>query len=384
MSRTLAEGLNSGGLNSCIDVDKLLTPIEGDNPSGENLQYTGLYDEIREARRSEDMEEQGDWKHEAKTSDWPKVIALSTNALETKTKDLQVAVWLSEAIVKTYNFVGLYDSLQLLKRLLENFWDTIYPEIEDGDLEARANAFSWFDRQISMLIKQLPITASTLTDNYSYLQYEESKFFDIPEKTDNLSSEELHHINELKEQATKEHKTTSEQWRKAQNTSSFSFYQTNYNLLNECWKAYLELDKAMDDVFASQTPGLGILKKSLEDIRGLIEKIYKAKQPITATSQAESISTTLTEQTEKSSPAEQLHATVFTTSTGIINSREDALQRLKDVAGYFHKTEPHSPVAFLVERAVKWGEMPLDQWLGEVIKSNEILDQVRETLGIKG
>ncbi len=53
------------------------------------------------------------------------------------------------------------------------------------------------------------------------------------------------------------------------------------------------------------------------------------------------------------------------------------------MAEYFHKTEPHSPVAFLIERAIKWGEMPLDQWLEEVIKNNEILGQVRETLGIK-
>ncbi len=370
-------------LKPCVNFDELLVPIGGDNPSGENLQYSGLYDEIREARRSEDMEEQGDWKREAKTADWHKVIALSTNALQTKTKDLQVAVWLSEALVKNYSFVGLRDSLQLLKRLLENFWDTFYPEIEDGDLEARANAFSWFDRQISFLIKQLPMTASNLTNNYSYLQYEESKSFDIPEKTDNLSSEELRHVDELKGQAAKEHKTTSEQWRKAQNTSPISFYQTNYNLLNECWQAYLELDKLMDERFASQTPGLGTLKKSLEDIRSLIAKVYKEKQPITTASQLDSSSPSSTEKVEKFSPIEQPYTNVFSTVTGIIKSRGDALQRLKEVAEYFHKTEPHSPVAFLVERAIKWGEMPLDQWLEEVIKSNEILGQVRETLGIK-
>ena len=376
-------------LKPCINFEELLIPIDSDNPSGENLQYAGLYDEIREARRSEDIEEQGDWKREAKIADWYKVIALSINALQTKTKDLQIAVWLSEALVKNYSFVGLRDSLQLLKRLLENFWDTIFPENEDGDLEARANAFSWFDRQISILLKQLPITASNLTDNYSYLQYEESKFFDIPEKTDSLSSEELRHIDELKEQASKENKITSEKWRKAQNTSSISFYQTNYNLLNDCWQAYLDLDKLMDERFASQTPGLGVLKKSLEDIRSLIEKIYKGKQPIVATTNTSPPNSTspnlteLTEKMEKSSPTEQLYTTVFAAATGVIRSRGDALQRLKEVAEYFHKTEPHSPVAFLIERAIKWGEMPLDQWLEEVIKNNEILGQVRETLGIK-
>ncbi|MBK7992303.1 MAG: hypothetical protein IPK14_02480 [Blastocatellia bacterium] len=86
---------------------------------------------------------------------------------------------------------------------------------------------------------------------------------------------------------------------------------------------------------------------------------------------------------EKSSIVEQPSTKSFPINTGVISCREDALHRLKDVAEYFRKTEPHSPVAFLVQRAIKWGEMPLDQWLEEVIKNNEALDQVRETLGIK-
>lgn len=365
----------------CISFEQLLRPIEGENPSGENLQYTGLYDDIREARRSEDVEELGEWKREIKTSDWNKVIILSTDALETKTKDLQIVVWFSEALVKHYGFLGLRDSLQLLKGLLENFWESIYPENEDGDLEARANAFSWFDRQISISIKQLPLTASTLTDNCSYLQYEESKLFDVPEKIDDLSFEEKRKIEELKEQAEKENKTTSEEWRKAQNTSPLSFYQTTFNLLNDCWKAFLELDKLMDEKFLSQTPGLGMLKKSLEDIHNLVSKIYKEKQPAKTASEAEQLPKS--EGMEKSSIVEQPSTKSFPINTGVISCREDALHRLKDVAEYFRKTEPHSPVAFLVQRAIKWGEMPLDQWLEEVIKNSEALDQVRETLGIK-
>src|ERR1051326_8846028 len=47
-----------------IDVDALLTPIPGDNPAGENLQYSGIYDEIREARRADDNLTKGDWEHE--------------------------------------------------------------------------------------------------------------------------------------------------------------------------------------------------------------------------------------------------------------------------------------------------------------------------------
>lgn len=372
---------------STINLTELLASIQEDNPVGENLQYTGLYDEIREARRAEDSQEQGAWKHEIKTADWRKVIDLSTNALQNKTKDLQITVWLAEALVSSYGFLGLYDSFQLLSGLLENFWETIYPQDEEGDLEARANTFAWFDRQISLLIKQIRITASTLTDNYSYLQYQESRQFDIPEKTDDLSSEESHRIEELREYATKENKITSEQWRKAQNTSPVSFYQTTHQLLSQCWQAYLALDKLMDEKFANQTPGLGSLKKTLEDIHLLVEKIYREKQPVTPLVNTATATPTATP-TVNTALGENLSSHVelssgSTLNRGAISSRKDALQRLEEVAQYFHRTEPHSPVAFLIERALKWGEMPLDQWLSEVIKNNEVLEQVRETLGIK-
>src|SRR5690606_21328360 len=69
------------------------------------------------------------------------------------------------------------------------------------------------------------------------------------------------------------------------------------------------------------------------------------------------------------------------TATGAIQSRRDALKRLADVADFFQKTEPHSPVAYLVQRSVKWGNMPLESWLRDVIKDESVLGQIRQTLG---
>ncbi len=68
--------------------------------------------------------------------------------------------------------------------------------------------------------------------------------------------------------------------------------------------------------------------------------------------------------------------------TGAIQNRQDALKRLSEVAEYFRKSEPHSPVSYLVNRAVKWGEMPLESWLQDVIKDEAVIFQLRETLGI--
>ncbi|HAF22372.1 MAG TPA: hypothetical protein DCK93_05575, partial [Blastocatellia bacterium] len=108
-----------------VDVEALLAPIPGDNPVGENLQYSGLYDEIREARRSDDNLEQGDWQHEVKTAGWPKVVELATGALATRTKDLQVCAWLVEALVELYGFAGMRDGLKVMRGLHEQYWDCL-------------------------------------------------------------------------------------------------------------------------------------------------------------------------------------------------------------------------------------------------------------------
>src|SRR5689334_18714196 len=116
----------SSAVAEITGIEALLAPIPGDNPAGENMQYTGLYDEIREARRSEENLEQGEWKRETKSSDWHLVESLSSDSLATKTKDLQICVWLAEALVKLHGFTGFIDSLKLTRGLLENYWEKLY------------------------------------------------------------------------------------------------------------------------------------------------------------------------------------------------------------------------------------------------------------------
>ena len=58
------------------------------------------------------------------------------------------------------------------------------------------------------------------------------------------------------------------------------------------------------------------------------------------------------------------------------------MRRLAAVAAFFKRTEPHNPLAYLVERAIRWGGMPLEEWLREVVSSDDILGRIRETLGL--
>jgi type VI secretion system protein ImpA len=130
-----------------IDVAALIAPLEGDAPAGESLQYSGVYDEIREARRSEDSLAQGDWQRDTKVADWHTVIELATDALATRTKDLQIGAWLAEALIEIHGFTGLRDALACHRRYARIFLGRLIPGGDDGDLEGRGNSLAWMDRQ---------------------------------------------------------------------------------------------------------------------------------------------------------------------------------------------------------------------------------------------
>lgn len=365
-----------------LDFESLLAPIDGDNPAGESLRYDGTFDQIKEARREDEMLAQGDWARDLKVADWPQVIKLATNALTKKTKDLQIAAWLVEGLAKFDRhdrWVAFRDGLQLLRGLHENFWDNVYPEIDpeddDGPLAGRANVLASFDARLASVIKEFPLTAG---QKYSYLQYLESKQFEIPENIEGLEYDQQEKFKALRAQAEAERKVTGEEWRKAKSVTTRDFIEARLALINECWDAYKALDAEMDTRFARETPGLGELKKSLDEIRTLVDLFVKEKQK--AEPREGEIGSVESAEGEDAGIVAS-GGGGFAVASGSIRSRQEALKRLADIAMFFRQTEPHSPVSYAVERAVKWGNMPLEAWLADVLKDGTALESVREVLG---
>jgi type VI secretion system protein ImpA len=68
--------------------------------------------------------------------------------------------------------------------------------------------------------------------------------------------------------------------------------------------------------------------------------------------------------------------------SGPIKTRAQALEQLRQVATFFRNTEPHSPVAYLADKAAQWGDMPLHVWLRSVMKDQGGLSHIEELLGL--
>ena len=213
--------------------------------------------------------------------------------------------------------------------------------------------------------------------NFSWLEWNESRPFDIPESIPGaLDGDSQARLADLKRQATEENKTSGEDFRKAKGSTPKSFYEDASKTLAQGWDEFQGLDRIMDEKFGRQTPGLGELKKALEEVRRVVDGILKEKRALEPDARTGP---------RTPPPVRKAAGRVYRVAgpSGPIRSRGEALARLGEVAEFFRQTEPHSPVSYLVQRAITWGQMPLETWLADVIKDNNVLEGIKETLGIR-
>ena len=157
--------------------DDLLDPITAEQPAGVDLRWTSEWDRIKEARRADDGLDSGKWaKKDQKASDWPRVRDLVTSALRERSKDLQLALWLTEAEIKLRGFEGLRDGLRITRELIVRYWDQgLYPVMEDGP-EDRAGPFEWLNSKLVDSIAALSITPrDDKGREYSFIDLQEAR-----------------------------------------------------------------------------------------------------------------------------------------------------------------------------------------------------------------
>ncbi len=361
--------MNMVELSYCDAINNLLQPISSEAPAGDDLSFSTLFDEVREARRADDADlQQGAWEINIKNADWHRVRSLCESALSSQTKDLQLAAWYIEALVHLEGFAGFANGLELFHGLVTNYWACAYPLVEYGDLDERAGKVSWLNTQLPLAIKRIPITDHK-NFSYSWLQWQESRW------VENLGQRDP----AAKALAINEGKLAGETFDKAAQQSERAFGET---LVRDVERATLLLKAVIDSVenaFGADAPSLIELRQALLDCKLLVDRLYGGVHSQLAPAQAtDSINAVA------SSIQESLHPSIprGVKIVGALSSREDAVQALRDVAHYFRINEPHSPVALLAARAAKWAEMSVEEWLSTVIKDDATLTQLRELLDI--
>jgi type VI secretion system protein ImpA len=259
------------------DIDKIIAPIAGDNPCGEDLRYSGVYEEIKEARRADDTLNQGEWQRDLKTSDWEKVIKAGFDSLANKTKDIQIAVWLTEALIYKTGFTGLADGLNILAVYLSDFWDTVYPAIDDGDLEFRAGPLSFLNDKVASSINDIPLTDPASTEGFSYSRWQESRQTGFEKDLKNQYSDIDENKRKARDEKITEGKITGEQFDTAASRSSKQFYASLAEEISRCKTEFERFDAVTEEKFGKDAPRLTEIGKAIDDNLQLVKRILKEK-----------------------------------------------------------------------------------------------------------
>ncbi len=332
--------------------DDVLNPIPGENPSGESVRYAPVFDKIKEARRADDDAPQGEWNFERKTADYPLVIKLAGEVLATKSKDLQVAAWLTEAILRKEGFSGLKAGLELIKGLIENFWDTLYPELDDGDAEMRAAPLEWLGTRMESALRSVPLTRK----GANWFQFKESRAVGYEATTDTDAKMEARNT------AIAEGKMSGEEWDSAVAGTPKEFYAGTEETLDGILEVLESLSPIGEEKFGDVAPSFRPMRTTVEEIRHTVHGLLQKKREVEPDEGAEAPAIQESEEAPAAETSwEQPAAAKPKPRGGPIAAepvdQDDAFQRVTAVAAYLRRNDPSSPLPYLLLRGLRWGEL---------------------------
>jgi type VI secretion system protein ImpA len=327
-----------------LDLSSLLQPIPGDNPAGSPVPFD-VRDKLKSAREEKASDTPGG---DAGRADWHGIVRLATETLTNTSKDLDVAARLTEAVVKLHGFAGLHDGLKLLLGLVEECWDRMYPAIEDGDVEVRAGPFYWLDDPIKGA--RFPSTLRLVP----LVWYEGEGIGCLDWMPPDKWAKRV----------------TQEEFDRALLATSAELIAGHVEALKESHALLDRLVAVLNERMGSAAPGLVAVREAVEECQRLAGEIASRKGPVAGTA-------------EQGAAVQEGTAAAPSGPLRSATSRAEAYRQLQQAADLLQELEPHSPIPYLVRRAVELGAMPFPDLMRALIRNAEVLAEMNRELGIK-
>jgi type VI secretion system protein ImpA len=153
--------------------------------------------------------------------------------------------------------------------------------------------------------------------------------------------------------------------------TSAAFFVNLLDDLNECLQEFAVLNDALKTRCGADAPPSSNIRSALESCRDAIRHIARDKLPTAAVDVGET------------TPASASAAAGPAANPDTPRDREDAFQTLLHVAAFFRRSEPHSPVSYALENAVRWGRMTLPELMAELLSVDASRQEYFKQVGIR-
>lgn len=367
-----------------FDLAALLEPIPGDAPQGEDIKedssaqspYYRLKDARSNARDAERLLDSGDSNAEDPAQLWRAVRELGLKTLMEKTKNLEVAVWVTEAYVRSHGLLGLAAGAALIKGLTEQYWDDVFPLPDEYDgIETRTMPITGLSGQGGngtlvqplyniALFNRLDGTPVTL---FSYK---------ASEKLPGLPPEQrLARI----EAGTPAFEDIEKEARTAASGRILGKVREEAALALGIWE---EMGTLLDEKASEAPPSTSTVRDMVREIHGLAER-YAPAPAAASGAAADGAGGGDAAPSGGSSAGGMPMQGGFAVPAGQAASREDALRTLETLATFFRRTEPVSPLAYTLDDAIRRARMSWPNLLEEIVADPATRAAILSALGIR-
>jgi type VI secretion system protein ImpA len=356
-----------------IPLEALLAPVSEDEPAGTNIRLdsspTSVYYRLKDARSGARMEErraEADGGIPGLSADWQTILSLAAEVLAERSKDLELAAWLTEALVRARGFAGLRDGVRLLRGFIEQYWDTFWSLEDEEGLETRLAPLAGLNGEgaegtLIQPLRTVPVTARGDLGALAAYHYDQAWALG------QVGDEEVRARREAAGEIT------MGQFMAAVNASGGEFY---VSLLADMAEALAEIDAlraALDERAGREAP-------SVSDIRGVVTMVHDTVRGFSKDLVARTAGPDETADGGGEAPAGS--ADSFG-ALGGVRGREEALRTLTQVADYFRRYEPHSPISTSLDELVRRARMPFPELLAELLPDPTAWRSALTSAGIK-
>ncbi|MBN2490934.1 MAG: type VI secretion system protein TssA [Planctomycetes bacterium] len=372
------------GSSEVLDFEALLAPIPGEYPTGIDLRQdpapTSPYRDLKAAVARARTEARRKIAGEPDAApDWNVVVEAAKAMLSGASKDLVVATWLAEALLHEHGFGGLRDGFRLARELVERFWEGLHPMPDEEGAAGRVSELAGLngadrDGLLVDCIHDVPLTEGSSAGPFVCWQYRKAESLEAiadPDRRQRLSAEP--------------DAVTSETIRQAEAETSAAFSRQLREDLQSCLDEFGQLDQLLEQTCGTGPDGEPIAPPTSR-IRGALKECLDIVEAYAGGArEAEDRDGDKQGEAGKRAPVAEGMATGKTLPTvgaGEVRDREHAFQLLLGIAEFFRRTEPHSPISYVLRRAVEWGRMPLPKLFSELIDEEGMRSSVFKLVGI--
>lgn len=368
-----------------IDINALIQPIAGDNPAGNDIRQdvspTSIYYKIKDARadaRSSERQllmEDDPELASVVVPEWDTVVQTAPEILTSHAKDLEVAAWYCEGLLRHHGLPGLRDGFRLIQGLVEGFWDNLYPMPDEDGIETRVAPLTGLngedgDGTLIVPINKVPLTANGTYPPFATWHYEQA--LDLEKITDPKKKEARIDAGAVTTQMIQQGILETP-------VDSIAHFKED---LDECIDAFAKLTAALDERCGHESPPSSNIRNRLNRLKEVMGFLTKDMAAGNAPAEAAAAEAAPAPASGAAPQAAAAPAAAVQVGDGTITNREDAHRIMLKIADFFRETEPHSPVSYVLEQAVRWGNMSLPELLAELIGDDRARQDYFKMTGI--